>query len=710
MAQIYFDATAASNGSGTEASPYNVLQDAIAALTTAAATADSTLWVAGTERGTIKYDATAYRTTIKQWPHKQQFVLRGDFVPTWVKSASGVFYADISFDQIALDDALLDSADYIASVMLDWDAKVDLLGRHYGHLTRAAGATLADQYAAVVADSNTFFYDYDGSQTGTAHRIVIGVDHTVYTTDTGGGSTDINVLNVACAVGTINGIEIGTPTFTTPWGATSYGLYAGIETKVTIDGIHVYLFPDSGNISATRAALRSIGYGIRIADGVNCVLKNIKTIDTGYHGLGYVGNLCHDNIFEHCECWGGNPSTSGFSSFVFYTGSAGAGDHNIYNCIGRRCVAQIYNLLGPDGNPITNTASCDGFLSHTDNNTGTVDGNVVQDVEWRDCYAVFSGKLSDNTGCAGNGFYSNSCANPTGTSGPANKNNPFDYPVRVIGGGIVNGNKNYTANYCSIAFHKCSLKFPRMGALSTSTNGFLGSTTGTNLVLFSGCEIVANLDAPGSWDCCLFYCSATNDIRALNCSIYIVGSPSNARFKSMVYLSNSSAARLTLKSNILGFQQAKQVVTGSGNKLIIYTGMATDAGLTNGVATIANNAYFNAGYYWNASYNGGTINATGETTWKASVDPTGYYPTRVAGTRGAYDAAPSDQFLGYSVANMFDDTSGQTLELNGVSVVEQTCTNQMFGNVGINGRAYNANYGCYQYGPYTDRPYRPFLH
>ena len=335
--------------------------------------------------------------TITQWPGMPQAVIRGD-VPgaTW-SGAAGVYtttlpQADNTWGET---DGI---ADYVASVVYNWDASIDWQGRHFGHLQRAANA------AACTAGTYQYFYDADGvdniAGNGDDRLLTVGI-----------GASDNTALLAWCR-GNVHGGEIGAPTYSA-WpahnstGSATLGNYAQPVLNFTISGIHFYLWCDSG--FGNRGSTISIAYGIRLADAVSCKVKKCVTIDTGYHGIGAVGDACYDVLFEDCITWGGAPnSSSGNSSYVFYTGFLGGNViANVDQCVARRCIAYKYWHLDVQGCPMILDASrtsmfdkgCDGFINHTNNRGSTAagTGGLVDTSYTGDTVTVSGGKFRITT-------------------------------------------------------------------------------------------------------------------------------------------------------------------------------------------------------------------------------------------------------------------------------------------------------------------------
>lgn len=310
--------------------------------------------------------------TVTQWPGMPQAVVRGDIPGATWAGAAGVYtttlpQADNTWGET---DGI---ADYVASVVYNWDASIDWQGRHYGHLQRAANA------AACVAGSYLYFYDADGVDNipgnGDDRLLTVGI-----------GASDSTALLAWCR-GNVHGGEFGAETYAS-WpahnstGSPTLGNYTQPVTNFKINGIHFYLWCDSG--FGNRGSTISIAYGVRIADAVNCKATNIVTIDPGYHGIGAVGDACYGVVFEDCIVWGGAPnSSSGNSSYVFYTGFLGLNNiANVDQCVARRCIAYKYWHLDIQACPLILDASrtsmfnkgCDGFINHTNNRGSTAAG------------------------------------------------------------------------------------------------------------------------------------------------------------------------------------------------------------------------------------------------------------------------------------------------------------------------------------------------
>ena len=697
MATYYFDAAAAGGGDGSASTPFNSLDTAFATMISAAASEPSGLYWAGAARTKLKAAYPGNPIFLKQWPGRHQATLRGDNVITGWAGAAGVYSVTLPADA---GNAV--SGDYVSGVVLGWDKRVDAYGRHYGHLLRAANV------GAVTSGSNSWFYE------PSTRLLTVGVVAATYA-----NAAALEADKISWCRGNCNGIELGTATFGDPYTSdANVNAFDGtICNGVVIDGIHVMLFCDPGtDQTATRTAFRSIGYGIRLADAQNCVVRNCKTIDCGYHGFGAVGNISNSNTIEDCEAWGGNGDpTNGGSSFVWgYCGAAGSGSKYIDNTRIRRCTANVYGLLGLDGNPVSGSNSYDAFLNHTDNVSGTDNGNIVRDVEYSDCRVVHSGKTSDNTLCPGTDFYTQSCLNPFTSGVPSDETDYRTYPFRVIAATVINGNRNLIAGYSSIAFHRCRLEYTRAGLLGSGTTGVMGSTSGTNKTLLSACEIIINLDNAGTRP--FIQSTTTNKVLLRNCSVLVIGSDTNAGNKYIWSLANSSAGRIWARGCIFAFARTNRIADSDGTHGLVYTGLSETTAVATGAdgkapLDIRDCCYFNVSVSSYYPFQGGTPAMNSEANWLANGDLSANLPGRNSSKSWeACDPSSAEISAGKGMSQPFAEVGGSldsvnsglawpfTLELAAAARATQTCQTQIVGGVGYNGRAWTGNYGANQYG------------
>ena len=198
--------------------------------------------------------------TVSQWAGQEQAVLRGDRAITSAWSGGPTGWTTV-----------LPLGQTPGSIVVDWDTSVDGYGRHYGFLLR-----LPDT-ASVNTVANSFNFDI-------ATRVL--------TVNLGGDDPSAHQTSY-CVAGTD--------------GVTIHGGSAGV-TNVTVDGLHSYLWADP---------TPGTGYGFKMRDCRNSVLRNHVSIDNGYHGTGWV-NYSVPNTNNHEEngaVWG----TTNDSCYVFYT-------------------------------------------------------------------------------------------------------------------------------------------------------------------------------------------------------------------------------------------------------------------------------------------------------------------------------------------------------------------------------------------------------
>lgn len=212
--------------------------------------------------------------------------------------------------------------------------------------------------------------------------------------------------------GNRNGIEIGTPTYST---YPTWGSFSGtIIRNLRIRGIKCTLWCDpgyrrnkpvssgsgddlSGFGAGNALGTVSVGYCIRPADCEGFIIEDVDMEGYGYHdGMG-VGDHCKNNTWRRCRFIGGCNNPNGGCSVAgdFYSGPGlGAGsnlDNDVSGCRSIDCFCLATLPLDVDGNPIpypwpaadfgSPTAdsaakgefygNVDGFIAHTNNRAGT---------------------------------------------------------------------------------------------------------------------------------------------------------------------------------------------------------------------------------------------------------------------------------------------------------------------------------------------------
>lgn len=409
-----------STGTGTSALPWRTIAKATeVSAGRFAAEAGDFLFLSGTLREPLKLSWQAGHVCdqlwIGQWPGMPQAVIRGDTptaVADWDETATNTVYeytipagTCAYWDDSGTHKTLREG---IVSVTYNWDRSIDQYGRHYGHLAQSDqivaavdGVTDLATVLAAMDDQTWLFIPTPAAGSGGGGGTLY-IKLAAFADD---AALDAAAPQINYVIGNRNGIEIGTPTYTTypTWGA-----FTGTKvTNCTIDGLHVYLWCDSGyrknkpaasgsgddqtaygGVGNSRGTV-SIGYGIRPADWTGGLIQNCTLIDNGYHAAMYVGDHCTNNVFRNIVAWGGgvNPYSGG-STGAFYTGP-GAGydnNNNVKGCVAENFIAHRYTLLGTDqacvASPVDSTddadplavtyCSYDGMLCHTNARSGSV--------------------------------------------------------------------------------------------------------------------------------------------------------------------------------------------------------------------------------------------------------------------------------------------------------------------------------------------------
>lgn len=721
MADYYIDAQGGDDGNDglTPSTPIATLNEGFG-LRLLGYTDDDTIHLSGTFRGDLALGTDAIvkvltpgqRVTVKQWAGMPQAVIRGDVVlpnaDLTYGGSAGIFtytFAAGYFD--TKDGNCLPEA--IASVVANWDTVVDADGYHHGHLVRAQSA--ADCATRV----NSWWFERTGAE-GTPG------------TQTGGGVLTINVgttaggidaaltstgaltsagLTIAYCRGNRNGIEIGNPTYQD--NVFTLADFATINPDgtryLTVDGIHVYLFCDSGwrtRLNGLGAGYdvgpsgtvgtRSIGYGIRIADGLNCVVKNCTVIDSGYHGIMFVGDLCRFNTMLDCAIYGsGNNPTSGNSiGGAFYTGNSGPGNKNIEGCVARNVTLYKYTQLGrtlesaggtyaipiqypfdATGSAAYTTCTTDGFISHTN----AAANNRVLDVEYRNCHIIERGKKSDNSMGIGNPYIGGD-SGPT--SLPSDPMNAATYPVRFYDCTLTNGCKNRTSGGQSVAYVRCAFDFARAGSQVGDTSGIVPSLSGTHYALFDACALTFNLDH-ASGDRAIFQCSLNNRVYMKNVSVYVNGTLTNKQ-RIFNFLSGALGSRVQARGCIIGFRANKS------NWDLLTMGVGPSGTELNETVFDMNDCF-----YFNITVPCGF---PGPNTMSEWINGGGDWAS------GAGGAAIDQQAVDNGTTNPFADgatTAAANMNLTAAAKLVRKVLG-IHTDFGVNGPSYSGNYGAWQYG------------
>ncbi len=519
--------------------------------------------------------------TVAQWAGQEQAVLRGDRVITSAWSGGPTVWS-----------TTLAPGQTAAAVVVDWDTSVDSFGRHYGFLRAAT------DFTTVSAIPNSFLFD------GATRTLTVNLN-----------GDDPTAHQVAYCVGGTDGLTI-------------YGGSGGV-TNVTVDGIHSYLWADR---------TPGTGYGFKMRDCRNSVLRNHVAIDNGYHGTGWV-NYSVPNTNNHEEngvVWGANDD----SCYVFYT--------SVGDVTGARwtdCVAYKYTILGRGGSPISPFDKCTGFHWHT---SGA--GPLVKDLEATGCrvYEFADG----NTAPAFAGQNS-------ATAGDTN--NWLTYPARLIGCAVIRG-KGGLVYPNATAFVRCSLDYSLAGSSATSSEAVFADNGGggPGAFLFDACEVMVNLD--GNQPRAFF--GVRDQIRwtFINSSILDSGVNNLAHRLIMWY---APQAGVVARGSIFAFRNR------AGTRGLNYN---DNNAAWLGLHDFKDCVYANVSDSSYSTVSNGSYNDKAE--WKALVDPEGLYLTQ----------APFADPTG--ATGLALDPGGPLAGVRKRLAIATT--------LGINGVAYSGTYGAYQ--------------
>jgi hypothetical protein len=523
-ADYYVHASMGSDTSvGSSSAPFRTL-----ARLQATMDAGDRAFLAGTFRESLYLEGLS-NITVAQWEGEAQAVLRGDRVITGAWSGgAGVWSTTI------------EPAVTPGAVVVDWDTSVDEHGRHYGFLRAAAGPE------EVLNEPNSFWFS-DASDTLTVN--LAGDDPTEH--------------QIAYSRLGVDGLTI-------------FGAPAGVA-NVVVDGLHSYLWADP---------TPGWGYGFKMLDCRDSVLRNHVAIDNGFHGSGWVNYYTPNtnNREENGAVWGCNDD----SCYVFYTG--------VGDITGARltdCVAYKYTYLGRDARPLGGRG-CLGFACHT-----SADGPLVRDFEMRRCRVVEFD--DDNLGAA---------IGPQNTSYPSDESDWRTYPVRAVEC-VVEGGKANLFYPSGLAMVRCDLRYTRSGARAASEEAVFADNyaPGPGAILLDSCQVIADLDGPGSR--AFFGVRADMRWTILNSSFLDVGV--NTR-EHRAFAWYTPRAGLVARGSVFAFRNRNGVRwLGYGDNDAAWLALHDfDDGV---YVNISDHGYSTV---WDGSFNN-------EHEWRSMVDPGGVY-------------------------------------------------------------------------------------
>jgi len=537
-------------------------------------------FLAGTFREPLALENLS-QIVVAQWDGQAQAILRGDHVinGAW-EGQSGVWSTTLPPNTVP------------SAVVVDWDTSIDEHGRHFGFLYPAPNVSI------LIETPNSFWFD------DVADALMVNL---------GGEAPSLHQI-AYCEKG-VDGLAIR-------------GGESG-ATGVVVDGIHAYLWTDP---------TPGRGYGFKMQDCRDSVLRNHVAIDNGYHGTGWVNyNVPNTgNVEENGVVWGSNSD----SCFVFYT--------SIGEITGARwseCTAYKYTMLGRDRLAFPGTR-CIGFALHTSAN-----GPLVKDVLIERCRVV---EYADaNLGAA---YSSRSTPLP---------DDPLDwrtYPVRVVESSVVGGKVNYVFP-SAIAFVRCRLDYGNSGAFSNTGEAVFAdnSMPGAGAVMLDSCEVVANLDGPGP----RAFFGVAGSMRWLFLNTSVLDSGENA-WAHRMFMWYAPKAGVLARGSIFAFRnQAATRSFGYNDTSAAWLPLHDFEDCV--YANVSDAAY--------SSVSDGSFNHKSE--WQSLVDPDGLYLSDLP-------------FKDESGAEGLDLDPGDPLRTTRKRLAVAT-------RQGINGAAYAGSYGAHQY-------------
>lgn len=245
----------------------------------------------------------------------------------------------------------------VANVCVNGVENADGYGRAIGDQTRATSA------ANCTATDSSWYYDpaVGGGRLYLRYQ----------------ANTNPNGNNVRWSRGNQNGVETGTPTYTT---YPTAGTFNDLVRRMTFRNIHSRNWRDPGT-ALDRSTFVSIGYCYRFSDSDHCLFENLGTATNpagpgGYHVGGTLGSWSQGNVWRNCYFGGCNPdATNGATVYVSYCGnnvSTGFATAHIDGDRYENCVSYPYGLLDENGAFLFPTRGCDSFLTHTDSDAVSI--------------------------------------------------------------------------------------------------------------------------------------------------------------------------------------------------------------------------------------------------------------------------------------------------------------------------------------------------
>lgn len=263
-------------------------------------------------------------------------------------------------------------------------------------------------------------------------------------------------------------------------GSTTSNILLTTCTRVTIRGFGA--LQNTGPVP--KGADTTQPWGVQANACVDCVFEQFGIFDPGFHGAG-TGGANSGVAYRNGIIAGCRSGSDGYSGIVFYASSGPVSGR------GTNLYVDLYSLLTPAGAPVTVDLGAAAIQTHANGVTST-----VTDVEYRQVtarlrpYATYKtfGRIMD---------VSESFAEPT------DADDWQDYPARVVDSDFLGFMPHFMGslsdtNPLRLVFKRCRLDFAQLAQAVTGSPIGWTLMTPDSAVLIEDCLIYANASAVGS--------------------------------------------------------------------------------------------------------------------------------------------------------------------------------------------------------------------
>lgn len=519
--------------------------------------------------------------TFEQWPGRAPADIRGDnLIPlatTWVENA------DAGGSSWTTSTAVIATGlTTLADCCWDYDlaASIDPQGRHVTHFKRVASAAATKG----ANTQGTYFYD---TATG---KVTV---HPPFDADPTG------TFQISYSVRGRNGFKF------TDTGSGSGG--------ITVRGIRFTAWADGTS---------GVGYAYQAAGHAGDLIENCDIIDAGYHGVGFPGGRCVNNISRNnryvCQAAGG-------VCIAFYAGTG-----TVSGCVSSGDTFYINSFIGmdPDGTIADATTNGDLVAPAADPNyNGAV---ITHGAPGASGVTVLNPRVRGYTPYQGSNdnifapFYTG--ATFTGTI----SDSPYDYtryPLIIMQTDpsiLCIDECSQQNSQSSIAFVNCRMRFSNFGAVGSVRPRdwcFGNNPTGSAAyILLYGCEVAVNQNEQGE-PTAVYGGQATGGVS--QCRMYLLNTStldysttnaSGSASSHAMFAYSDSSLYVIARRSIFAF---RATAAAGNNERRFCSGDG---------AVAAGNHDFQDCMYWNVTAAKYSANTSFDTSaeWFVTIDPNGF--------------------------------------------------------------------------------------